>query len=197
MNSFQVLKNEKTPYFKKYICLPLALSPDRDEELTKLTEGRISTFSHDLVPDYLRTKPDPDVEQRHMAFENRAANLLADSSQKQLTAMEKIINVALKNISREKEEMESKANLRAEIEKTSSIEDTYSLVAAISNGKGLKLNMGPMGPGGPGPKPMGMPGVPGPNFGPQPPQMAPNISKAPSTIKTNIKSATQVHPYAR
>lgn len=30
--------------------LPLLLSPERDEALWQLTEGRISVFSHDMVP---------------------------------------------------------------------------------------------------------------------------------------------------
>ena len=51
------IKSDRTPSFKRYICLPLTLSQDRDEELARSTEGRIGQFSHDLVPDYLRTKP--------------------------------------------------------------------------------------------------------------------------------------------
>ena len=41
MNSLlKQMKQEKTPQLKKYITLPLLLSPDRDEELLKLTEHR-------------------------------------------------------------------------------------------------------------------------------------------------------------
>jgi mediator of RNA polymerase II transcription subunit 8 len=44
MNSLlKQMKAEKTPQLKKYICLPLLLSPDRDEELLKLTEHRYHT----------------------------------------------------------------------------------------------------------------------------------------------------------
>ena len=35
------IKNERTPSFKRYICLPLTLSQDRDEDLARSTEGRI------------------------------------------------------------------------------------------------------------------------------------------------------------
>ena len=66
MNSLlRTMKAEKTPSLKKYITLPLLLSPDRDEELLKITEHRVQTFSHDLIPDYLRTRPDPELEARH------------------------------------------------------------------------------------------------------------------------------------
>ena len=55
--------------------LPLLLSPERDPQLLRLTEQRVPSFSHDLVPDYLRTKVDPDVEQRMQQLENKAGNL--------------------------------------------------------------------------------------------------------------------------
>ena len=59
----------------------MLLSPDRDEELLRLTEGRVPTFSHDLVPDYLRTKPEPDVERQMIQMEHKAANLAYESAQ--------------------------------------------------------------------------------------------------------------------
>merc|ERR1719410_2375506 len=79
MNSLlRTMKHEKTPALKKYITLPLLLSPDRDEELLKITEHRVQTFSHDLIPDYLRTRPDPDIESRHQGYENRAGLIVTD-----------------------------------------------------------------------------------------------------------------------
>ena len=66
------MRHEKTPVLKKYITLPLILSPDRDEELVKLTEHRVATFSHDLIPNYLRTRPEPEIENKYMGIENRA-----------------------------------------------------------------------------------------------------------------------------
>jgi hypothetical protein len=39
MNSLlKNVKSERTPILKKYISLPILLSPERDEELAKLTE---------------------------------------------------------------------------------------------------------------------------------------------------------------
>ena len=49
MNSLlKQMKQEKTPQLKKYITLPLLLSPDRDEELLKLTEHRYLYIRHPL-----------------------------------------------------------------------------------------------------------------------------------------------------
>ena len=45
---------------RRYTTLPLSLSADRDDELARLTDQRVGTFSHDLVPHYLRTKPEPE-----------------------------------------------------------------------------------------------------------------------------------------
>ena len=45
---------------RRYTTLPLSLSADRDDELARVTEQRVGTFSHDLVPHYLRTKPEPE-----------------------------------------------------------------------------------------------------------------------------------------
>ena len=186
-----LFQNERTPMLKKYICLPLTLSQDRDEDLLRLTEGRVATFGHDLVPDYLRTKPDPEVEQKHASFEARAGNVVTDSATKQLTAMEKIVNAALKTIAREREEIESKTGLRTEYEKSCNAEDSIGLVAAVTYGRGLRSQQGPPPLGPPPPQ-----GVGGP---PQMRGMNPMASqpKAPSSIKTNIKAGAQVHPYNR
>lgn len=88
----RVMKNDKTPLLRNLIVLPLVLSPDPDEgtsspfllfifsqsnqfkclELKQATEGRVIALSHDITPDLLRTKPDPEVEQRQNQFEQRA-----------------------------------------------------------------------------------------------------------------------------
>ena len=92
----KVLKNDKTPVLRNLIVLPLMLNPEPDEgwllnkllmystlcaienvsfkipELRQATEGRIPAMTHDVTPDLLRTKPDPEVEQRQNVFEQRA-----------------------------------------------------------------------------------------------------------------------------
>ncbi len=186
--------NKQPPLlYRRYITLPLFLSPDRDEDLVKMTEGRVTTFSHDVVPLLLRTKLDPDVEKRYEGFENRTSSLGPETINKQLAVMEKIVTDKLKIIGREREDMDLKANARSEMEKTSSQEDTLTLVAAVTHGHKLRG--------------MAMPTMPGMHGGPPPPGMMmnrPPMSQAPpmpgkvqSTIKTNIKAGAQVHPYQR
>lgn len=76
----KTLSHEKAPNLRNMTVLPLLLSPEKDEELMRLTEGRITTFAHDLVPDYLRTKPEPQAEQKMMQLEAKASNLNYDAS---------------------------------------------------------------------------------------------------------------------
>lgn len=43
--------------------------------LQKLTEQRVPVFSHEIVPDYLRTKPDPEVEEQEKQLSAEAARI--------------------------------------------------------------------------------------------------------------------------
>lgn len=76
----KILSHDKAPNLRNLTVLPLRLSPEKDEELLRLTEGRIPTFAHDLVPDYLRTKLEPQAEQKMMQLEAKAANVNIDTS---------------------------------------------------------------------------------------------------------------------
>lgn len=67
----KILAHELGPPLRNLTVLPLLLSQERDETIFNLTEGRIPVFSHDLVPDYLRTKPDPTAEQKIHTHEQK------------------------------------------------------------------------------------------------------------------------------
>ncbi|XP_028643305.1 mediator of RNA polymerase II transcription subunit 8 isoform X2 [Grammomys surdaster] len=208
----KVLKHEKTPLFRNQVIIPLVLSPDRDEDLMRQTEGRVPVFSHEVVPDHLRTKPDPEVEEQEKQLTTDAARIGADAAQKQIQSLNKMCSNLLEKISKEERESES-GGLRPN-KQTFNPADTNALVAAVAFGKGLS-NWRPSGSSGPGqPSQPGagtilagasglqqvqMPGAPN--------QQQPMLSgvqmaqsgqpgKMPSGIKTNIKSAS-MHPYQR
>lgn len=193
----KILSHDKAPNLKNLIVLPLHLSPEKDEELVRITEGRISTFAHDLVPNYLRTKPDPLVEQKIMTYEAKVANLTYDASQKQVTQYNKVMNHVLDIASKAREEWESETGSRTTQILTYKTEDTKLLVEAVNLGVGLKPEtvqmvqsaVNPVG----GNMMVGRPGIP-PQHGPGP--MGP-MGKVTSSIKTNIKAASQIHPYGR
>uniref|UniRef100_A0A7M4FJS3 Mediator of RNA polymerase II transcription subunit 8 n=1 Tax=Crocodylus porosus TaxID=8502 RepID=A0A7M4FJS3_CROPO len=208
----KVLKHEKTPLLRNQVIIPLVLSPDRDEEIMRQTEGRVPVFSHEVVPDHLRTKPDPEVEEQEKQLITDAARISPDVAQKQIQSLNKMCSNLLEKISKEERESES-GGLRQN-KQTFNPTDTNALVAAVAFGKGLS-NRRPPGSG--GPVQSGQPGT-GPIIAgasgmqqvqisgaptPQQPMLAgvqmsqaSQPGKMPSGIKTNIKSAS-MHPYQR
>ncbi|XP_011346912.1 mediator of RNA polymerase II transcription subunit 8 isoform X1 [Ooceraea biroi] len=200
----KILAYEKIPNLKHQTVLPLRLSPEKDEDLLRLTEGRIPTFAHDLVPDYLRTKLEPQAEQKMMQLEAKAANVNNDVSQefnKQMTQYSKVVNHVWDVANKAREEWESEAGSRATQAQTSSTADTHALVAAVGMGKGLKSDSIQMVQTGVNPVASSMMvGRPGnqqqtPGQGPMGNPPMGQMNKAPSAIKTNIKAASQIHPY--
>lgn len=197
----KILGHDKAPNLRNLTVLPLRLSPEKDEDLLRLTEGRIPTFAHDLVPDYLRTKLEPQAEQKMMQLESKAANLNFETSHKQVAQYTKVISHVWDIVNKAREEWESEAGSRATQAQTSSAADTHTLVAAVGMGKGLKSDSVQMVQSGVNPVPSGMMvGRPGnqqqtPGQGPLGNSPMGQMSKAPSAIKTNIKAASQIHPY--
>lgn len=57
------------------VCINLVISPQ------KLTEQRLPVFSHEIVPDYLRTKPDPEVEEQEKQLSAEAARIGVEVAQ--------------------------------------------------------------------------------------------------------------------
>ncbi|KPI92651.1 PREDICTED: mediator of RNA polymerase II transcription subunit 8 [Papilio xuthus] len=189
----KILQSEVAPSLRSVVVLPLQLGCERDEALARLTEGRVPACTHDLVPDLLRTKPEPQAEQRLQQFNHKASTLSHDTAQKQVAQFTKVISHVWEIISKGREDWEGESMRSAGMQPTHSIADTHALVTAVGTGKGLRPGMPSMGPSG-----VGAPGL-GPSRGPAP-QLGPAAAampKAPSAIKTNIKAANQIHPYQR
>ncbi|TFK01918.1 ovomucoid-like [Platysternon megacephalum] len=208
----KVLKHEKTPLMRNQVIIPLVLSPDRDEEIMRQTEGRVPVFSHEVVPDHLRTKPDPEVEEQEKQLITDATRISSDVAQKQIQSLNKMCSNLLEKISKEERESES-GGLRQN-KQTFNPADTNALVAAVAFGKGLS-NRRPPGSGGPvqasqpgagtiiagasGIQQVQMSGASSqqqPMLGGVQMSQASQPGKIPSGIKTNIKSAS-MHPYQR
>jgi mediator of RNA polymerase II transcription subunit 8 len=173
----------------------LVLSPDPDEHLVKITEGRLPIFAAEVVPDYLRTKPDPAAENRMNLHEAKANAITTEQSAKQVAQFNKIVTHVYDLISKARDEWDIESMHRNIRTDTCNQNDTQMLVKAVGMGIGLKgignvppsgmLGMAPMQPvRGPGPVQMSS----------QSPVGMQVAGKLPSSIKTNIKSA-QLHPY--
>lgn len=184
----RVLKNEKVPALRNHLLLPLVLSPERDPELEKLTEGRVVMFNHEVVPDYLRTKPEPEVEEKTQQLTTKASQITQDLAQKQLNNLNKITSNLLDIINSAKEEWENDASQKNSQPQTSSLADTNTLITTVLCGKGIK-QVRSMSES---------PTQPNIQAQQQQPKLPANqVNKAPSTIKAQIKAASSTHPYQR
>ncbi|XP_006634854.1 mediator of RNA polymerase II transcription subunit 8 [Lepisosteus oculatus] len=210
----KLLKNEKTPVLRSQVIIPLLLSPDRDEELAKLTEQRVPVFSHEIVPDHLRTKPDPEVEEQEKQLNAEAVRIGPELAQKQIQTLNKLCSNLLEKLNNPREDRESESAALRQNKQTFNPTDTTALVAAVGFGKGLakcrppgsgglvppgQPGTGAMLQGGPTLQQVTMPGTSNPQAaigGPVPQQQQGQPGKMPSNIKTNIKSAS-MHPYNR
>jgi len=175
----RLLRSDKVPSLKGLTVLPLSLSQEKDQNLLTTTEGRLAYFNHEVVPDYLRTKPDPEVEGKHYQVDLRVNQTNQDTVNKQAATLTKMANHVLDLVSTARDDWE--ASERSGLPATYSSADTQELVSALYSGKAFKA-----------------PAVAAP-ISRQTPQSAASPqaqTKAPGPIKTNIKSATP-HPYSR
>ncbi|XP_057194349.1 mediator of RNA polymerase II transcription subunit 8 isoform X2 [Triplophysa rosa] len=204
----KLLRNEKTPSYKSLVIIPLLLSPDRDEELAKLTEQRVPVFSHEIVPDHLRTKPDPEVEEQEKQLSAEAARIGPEAAQ--IQTLNKLCSNLLEKLNNPRDDRDSETSALRQNKPSFNLADTNALVAAVGFGKNLSKCRPPgsVAPGhtgqamtsaGPTMQQVTIAGAAGhqPGMSGQVTQQQPGQpGKMPSNIKTNIKSAS-MHPYNR
>ncbi|XP_061680064.1 mediator of RNA polymerase II transcription subunit 8 isoform X2 [Syngnathoides biaculeatus] len=212
----KLLKNDKTPSFRNQLIIPLLLSQDRDDELAKIrspslfacrllraarqkaTEQRVPVFSHEIVPDYLRTKPEPEVEEQEKQLSVEAARIGPEVAQKQIQTLNKLCSSLLEKLSNPRDERDAESAAPRPSKSWFNPADTSALVGAVAFGKGLSKCRPPgppgaaAGAGGPTLQQVTSGGAAGQLPG-GPPQQQGQPGKLPG-IKTNIKSAS-MHPY--
>ncbi|GFN91333.1 mediator of RNA polymerase ii transcription subunit 8 [Plakobranchus ocellatus] len=200
LNSLKrLLKTSKMPLLRNYVLFPILLSPERDLHLEKLTEGRVLVFSHEVVPDYLRTKPEPEVEERVQALSVKASSITPEATQKQLTMLNKItanLVDTISALSSASEERDKDLNAKNILPQTYNTQETNLLIGAITKGH-ISLQSEPQNPMVAGP-PMGQMQPQMQQQHPQKLQMhGGGMGRMQSSIKTNIKAAASSHPYQR
>lgn len=181
------LKQDSVPNLRERVLFPIHLNPDRDEELVKLTEGRVQTVSHDMVPNYLRTCPEPEIEAKEQHVQMRASTMTIDQGMKAVAATNNIVDKVSDMVKRWKDDWESETGSgRITNPPTHNPKDTQLIIGAICNGTGLRPdpNRALIGPG-----PLAGPPVPPPNPVPAPPPVRPA-----KMIRTKITANT---PYNR
>lgn len=139
----KLLKNDRMPVLRNLCILPQLVSQERDEELEALTENRISYFTHEVVPDALRTKYEPDVEKEAQELAIKADSIEAEEAQRQVSQLNETI-ASLLELIQSRGEWETESS----VQKTSllpSANDTNILIDAISQGAGLRKRSEPSG----------------------------------------------------
>lgn len=184
----QVLRNLKQdpnslPNLRNRVVFPVFLNPERDEELIQMTEGRVQAVNHDMVPNYLRTCPEPEIEAKEQHILMRASNMSIDQGTKAVATANTIVDKMSDLVKRWKDDWESETGSgRINPLPTTRKEDTTMIISAICNGTGLRPDSKLIGPGPLAPAPAA----------PQAP--APGPVKATKMIRTKI---TANNPYNR
>jgi len=79
---------------RSHVILPQQLSIDIDSVLEQVTEGRVNTWNHDVLPEYLRTKLTQDVDNEELALENeKNTKGGADMTNKQIAALNRHVEL--------------------------------------------------------------------------------------------------------
>ncbi|KAI4828721.1 hypothetical protein KUCAC02_022799 [Chaenocephalus aceratus] len=119
----KLLKNEKTPSFRNQVIIPLLL---------KLTEQRVPVFSHEIVPDYLRTKPDPEVEEQEKQLSVEAARIGPEVAQKQIQTLNKLCSNLLEKLNNPRDDRDSETAAIRQSKPSFNPADTNALVGAVA-----------------------------------------------------------------
>ncbi|OAF70419.1 Mediator complex subunit 8 [Intoshia linei] len=96
--SSRTINVEMVNKLKNVIISPCFLSRDYDQHLSKITEGRFPMMSHDKVPQLLKTKLQPSIEQ-HL-------NKLMEPNQRDNKAFIEALKILQSNISKAKKTTE-------------------------------------------------------------------------------------------
>ena len=185
----RALNSERMPKLKNYVVLPVHVEPVEDPHLAQLTEGRMPIFNHETVPNYLRTKLEPEAEERIVQQQEIAKSISPDNLRKQLNLFFRQTTMVQGILKTSRENLESDSALKGPQMQIATANDTYNLIAAITKGKGLKID----------PKLLPPQSMPAPKvIAQQPmPNAQANMTRPTSSIKTNIKSMANINPYRR
>jgi len=183
----KTLKSEKASPFRSHGLLPLFLFQELDTELQRVTEGRVPTFNHEVVPNHLRTRPEPDVEIKENNLTQRVINTNLETGQKQINSFKRFVENILDTITNYSATMDGHTD-RERIPPSYSVNDTRTLMEAVTQGKGFKPIRGPGTDMPTSSSPTPMMSTPGGTA---------MTNKMTSSVKTNIKAAVTHSPYMR
>jgi len=136
------------PILRTNSIIPMCLSPENDPNVEVLTERRLSIFNHDFMPQLLRTKNLPEIEERERLLNtNLNTNSNNNSFNRSITTPNEIharvqeLNTCLSNIYdvfRHTKEITDKSEKQFDLQRFTNPGDTKRLLEAMNYGIGLK-----------------------------------------------------------
>lgn len=133
-------RENKSQFIENRVVLPLMLSPTPDPDLAKLTEGRVQLVNAEMVPDYLRTKPDPEIEELERALQAKSNTISSEAAVKQINAMTKLVDSTINAIKMNSARADIEMGKQA-MKPSFNVSDTNELLLATSSGKGLRIGL--------------------------------------------------------
>ncbi|KAF8363248.1 hypothetical protein PRIPAC_90171 [Pristionchus pacificus] len=136
-------RDDSVQMLRAHLLVPQMLSMDIDQRLQEATQGRVHSFNHDLVPDYLRTKADTSHEQEEAAIEGDRTNKDVNAIVKQTIGLNRNVDSLVSgHLNADKAQIESLADNLPTFEAS----ETARLVKAVCSGFGLERQRAPPPP---------------------------------------------------
>jgi hypothetical protein len=134
------------PLLRTNSIIPMCLSPENDPNVEQLTERRLSIFNHDFMPQLLRTKNLPEIEERERLLNTNSSNnnntfSRSISTPNEIHSRVQELNSLLNNISdsfRHTKELTDKSDKQFDLQRFTNQVDTKRLLEAMNYGIGLK-----------------------------------------------------------
>jgi len=135
------------PILRTNSIIPMCLSPENDPNVEVLTERRLSIFNHDFMPQLLRTKNLPEIEERERLLNtnsntNNNTFTRSISNPNEIHARVQELNLLLNNISdafRHTKDATDKSDKQFDLQRFTIQNDTKRLLDAMNYGIGLKV----------------------------------------------------------
>jgi len=136
------------PILRTNSIIPMCLSPENDPNVEQLTERRLSIFNHDFMPQLLRTKNLPEIEERERLLNTNSStnpnnNTLSRSIPNPNEVHQRVqeLNSLLNFISdqfRHTKEITDKTDKQFDLQRFTNQIETKRLLDAMNYGIGLK-----------------------------------------------------------
>jgi hypothetical protein len=127
----------------------MCLSPENDPNVEQLTERRLSIFNHDSMPQLLRTKNLPEIEERERLLNTNSSSTTTNniysrsiSNPNEIYARVQELNGILSIISesfRQTKDATDKSDKQFDLQRFTNQNDTKRLLEAMNYGIGLKV----------------------------------------------------------